>query len=236
MADHPIHSPNPGAGGPAGEAGQPGEPERKVKELIDAATRAELEAWFSLPSYEQLAEQGKPAAPPEDDAELVALRKRRADAIAAVDPALLEEHRLRTEPQFELIKFKAVLELQIDPDLACFDHSMVDRQRSVAEPRYVEIPEHLEDDLKERVPQALLRDLHRPEIDFTKVFEIVDPLAEQRVSMAAVIRKAMAPRKLELPGSRFPDACAARREFHRELRKPWAEAAKLPMPNRRVTE
>ena len=74
--------------------------DKKVKDLIDEATRAELERWFKLPSFEQLSEQEpevKPAAAAKE-AERLAIRKRYTDAIAAVDPAMLEAHHRRTAP------------------------------------------------------------------------------------------------------------------------------------------
>src|SRR5437016_5850880 len=111
--------------------------DRRVKDLIDAGARAELEKWFGLPSFEQLADQGVPPAPPEDP-EVVALRKRRADAVAAVDPAFLEAHRRRTEPPPDLLKFTATIEPRGDERTTLIDLAMIDRQHSIAEPRQYE--------------------------------------------------------------------------------------------------
>jgi len=72
--------------------------DKKVKDLIDEATRAELERWFRLPSFEQLPDQAVKPAPTDKEAERLAIRKRHDDAIAAVDPAMLEAHRRRVEP------------------------------------------------------------------------------------------------------------------------------------------
>src|SRR5882724_9137742 len=93
--------------------------DKKVKDFIDAATRAELEKWFGLPSYEQLAESGRhgglSAPPPAEDPGVTAVRERREKAIAAVDPAMLEAHRRRIEPPEDLIKFRPSLEVHVDP-------------------------------------------------------------------------------------------------------------------------
>ena len=72
--------------------------DKKVKELLDSATRADLERWFGLPSYEQLAERGVQPPPPAEDPEFAAIRNRRDEAIASVDPAMVEWHRRRTTP------------------------------------------------------------------------------------------------------------------------------------------
>src|SRR5437870_4652205 len=71
---------------------------------IDATTQADLARWFGLPSFSEVAE--RPLAP--EDPEVAAVRERRAKATAAVDPALLERIRIRTEERPEtLIKFAA---------------------------------------------------------------------------------------------------------------------------------
>src|SRR2546423_4836982 len=137
----------------------PDDPDDKtVKQLIGEATRAELEKWFGLPSFSELAEQGAP--PPPDDPEMIAVRERREQALAAVDPALVARILDRTEVRAEtLLQLELTLDVRVDPDIALFDGSLAERAATIAEPREVEISEELRDDLKECVPQALLRDL-----------------------------------------------------------------------------
>jgi hypothetical protein len=206
----------------------------KVKDVIDAATRADLERWFSLPSFEQLAERGVEPAPPPEDPEVAAIQKRRAEAIAAVDPALLESHRRRVEPRAGLFKFTASIDVRIDPSIAMVDLSMIERRHSVAEPRDVEIPPNLQDDLRDCTPQALLRDLHRPELDFEKSFERVDVSAEQRFDIVAAVAQAMATRWTLPPlgASPFHEARALILALRDDRRRPWTD---IEMPNRRVT-
>lgn len=210
--------------------------DKKVKELLDAATRADLERWFGLPSYEELAERGvTPAPPPEDKDEFAAIHKRRADALAAVDPVLIEEIHRRADPARPLIKPMPPVTLRVDPEIALFDTAMLDRQYSVAEPRDVERPGDLDDALGERTPQALLRDLHRPELDFEKVFERTDAIAEQRVDARAVTAEEMA-RSMKLPPpepSGFQKGYVLMRELRAERQQPWIN---IEMPLRRVTE
>src|SRR6188474_613874 len=93
--------------------------DKKVKELIDDATRADLERWFGLPSFEQLADRGIAGEPPPaEDPEIAKAQKRQAAAIAAVDPAMLEAHRRRTTPPDDLFQFRPTLELRVDPEFA----------------------------------------------------------------------------------------------------------------------
>jgi hypothetical protein len=211
--------------------------DQKVKDLIDAATRAELERWFGLPSFEQLAERGiQPRPPePEEDPEVAAVRKRRAAAIAAVDPAMLEAHRRRVEAAGELLRPRSPIKLNIDPTISSLDPVLVERFNGIAEPRQIQRPEDVEDDLREATPQALLRDLHRPELDFEKQFEIVDSIAEYRRDVVSIVTEVMTthtklPSREDAP---FQKAHALLLELRAERQRPWTE---IKMPLRRVTE
>jgi len=210
--------------------------DKKVKDLIDEATRAELERWFKLPSFEQVAEQTvEPTPAAKEEEERLAIRKRHAAAIAAVDPAMLEAHRRRVEPIAEVSMFKPLIDVRVDPDIVRIDLPLIERQHAVAEPRDYERPAFVEDDLRERTPQALLRDLHRPELDFDKTFERVDMAAEQRLDIVAMVAQAMATRWTlpPLDKSPFHQAREVLREGRDYRRRPWAD---IKMPNRRVTE
>jgi hypothetical protein len=212
--------------------------DRKAKDVLqgelDPKTRAELERWFGLPSFDDLAAQG--VTTPEQDIELTLRQERQQKALEAIDPAMLEWHRKRTDPPDDLIKFVPNLEVRVDPSIMLIDETM--GLSSVAEPREIEIHESLRDDLKDCTPQALLRDLHRPEIDFDKTFEIVDMAAEQTLDIVAEVRSAMAT-NWKLPpmeGSPFRSSHALWVNFHRELRDPWGPLfAAQPLANRRWT-
>lgn len=213
----------------------PDDDDRKIKDLLDASTRAELERWFGLPSFEQLAEQGPLAPAPPEDPEIAAVRKRRAEAIAAVDPAMLEAHRLRVEPPNDLIRPRPPVKLTVDPDIARFDQAMIDRWNGIAEPRQVERPVELDDDLHECTPQALLRDLHRPELAFDKQLEVIDVVAGYRCEITTMIAEVMAAHTRMPPpeDSPFHKARALLLELRAERQQPWTE---IKMPLRRVTE
>lgn len=212
-------------------------PDQKVKELLDAATRSELERWFGMPSLERLGEQGKAPAPPPraEDPEILERRKKRDEALSAVDPAMVEAHRRRTTPPADLIRFKAVIDVRVNPDFAMFDYSLVERQHTVSEPIEREVSEDLRDAMQERTPQALLRDLHRPETNFDKLFEVHDYAAENRVDAVALVAEAMKTRHV-LPKSardQLQDARDLIRALRDDRHRPWIDA--IP-PNRRREE
>lgn len=212
--------------------------DKKVKELLDPATRADLERWFGLPSFEQLTERGVAPEPPpeEEDAGFAAVLARREQALAAVDPAMVDALRERADPtRRPLITPLPPVALRIDPEIALFDTAMLDRQYSVAEPREVERPGDLADALAERTPQALLRDLHRPELDFEKVFERTDAIAEQWLDAHGAAVEVMAT-SMKLPPpepSTFRKGYNLFLELRAERRQPWTD---IEMPLRRVTE
>jgi hypothetical protein len=209
-------------------------PDQTVKQMLDTKTLADLERWFGLPSFQELAEK-KEEAP--TDPELVAAREQRAKAIAAVDPAILETHRRRLEAAESLLQFQARIEVRIDPAMARIDYAHIEQKQAIAEPREVEIPERLRDDLTDCTPQAILRDLHRPELYFDKVFEMVDMAAEQRLDIVAAVDEAMRA-SWRLPpfgGSIASEGRAILAELRAERMRSIAEH--LPnLPNRRVTE
>lgn len=214
----------------------------KVKELLEGETSAaDLERWFGLPTFQQVAEgevKLKPAA--EEDPDIVAVRERRARAIAAVDPVWLERHRLRTdEPLDDLIKFKADITLRVNPDLPLFDRKMIENKVQIADERWTERPEDISEQMEEVAPQALLRDLHRPELTFEKTFEVVDMAAEQKLDAVAEVIAAMAT-NWRLPELQIRPGVEARllyAEILAERRSPWPDIPKrVNLPNRRITD
>lgn len=210
--------------------------DKTVKELLDAATRAELERWFGLPSFDEVAAQKAPA--PDEDPEIKLVRERREKAIAAIDPAMVEWHRARVEAQDNLIQFKPSIDVHVDPDVALLDQAMIDRQASIAEPREVEIPEELRDDLRNCTPQALLRDLHRPELFFDKTFEVVDMAAENRVDVVAIVDEVMTTnyKLTESAPNIFREGTTIMRELRIDRMKTVPVTTLAAFPNRRVTE
>jgi hypothetical protein len=201
----------------------------KLAEVVDAATRAELEKWFGLPSFDQLAERGIVA----EDPEMVAAREQRERAIAAVEPALLEALRVRAE--------REILPVRAAPPLHARDIAMIDLDRvermhvAIAEPRARELPPELEDDLKECTPQALLRDLHRSEDTFDKTFEMVDMAAAQRFDIVAEVASVMSTSWKLPPLGQLPsiEGRGLLAELRRLRRTPSTD---IPTPNRRLKD
>jgi hypothetical protein len=210
---------------------------RPLGDAIDAATRKELERWFGLPSFAEREEQSK-AVETKVDPEIQAVLDQRAAAIAAVDPQLVAAIRARTEDrQAHLLQFTADLDVHVDPDLALFTPRLVDRAMLIAEPRQVQRPDDIDDDLKDRVPQALLRDLHRPESYYDKVFELVDMAAAQRFDIVAEVASAMRAswRLPALGPSPFGEADALLASARRVRRESWVALwTAKPLPNRSV--
>jgi len=213
----------------------PNDNDKKVKELIDGATRAELARWFGLPSYEALAEQGVHPEPPPGDPKSAERRKRQDTALAAIDPALVEAHRRRTDALAGTIKPLPEVTLHADPSIMQLDTAMIAQLGAIADPRELVQPPDLEDALRDCTPQALLRDLHRPELQFDKAFERIDPLATYRIDLAANIDEVMATStKLGPPQtSLFDEGYALLQELRAERKQPWSN---IEMPRRRVTE
>jgi len=210
--------------------------DQPLDEVVDAVTAAELQKWFGLPSFTELEERGEPAP---EDPEMVAVRERREKALAAIDPAMLEAHRRRTEPPEDLFTFQATIKPVIDPSVALLDLAMIERGFQLGEPREVEISEELREDLHDCTPQALLRDLHRPELEFEKQFEVIDVAAEQRVDIVAEVASAMRT-SLKLPplgASPLREANKAIVDLRAQRKTSWpAMFLAQPLPNRRVQE
>lgn len=214
--------------------------DRKAKDVLDAATQADLARWFGLPSFTEVQEEAaKATAPTADmDPEVVAAIERRDAACAAVDPALLNAIITRREIDAkDLGLFESTIKVNVEQKFGVIDEVLVERAGSIAEPREVELPESLLDALKDCTPQALLRDLHRVETDFDKQFEYVDALEEGRIDASKEARTAMSTRHF-MPAREEPAFYEARRvwlSIKAERRRPWVEL--LPqLPGRRVND
>lgn len=185
---------------------------------IDPDTLAELQRWFGMPSAMDLPE-------PEPTPEHVA---RRDEALAAVDPEFLTYlHRIAN--RVPLMMEEPHLELR-----AKEDHSTIPERFSAAanigEPREVEISYLLSDDLKECVPQALLRDLHRVEEYYGIYYEIVkvsDGIPNLRRDIDSAISRGEEERKQPMIRENRDLALSDRKMIHAI---PWASAAKASPP------
>lgn len=168
--------------------------DRKVKDIIDAATRAELERWFGLPSFESIGD----APPPEAEGALadpgvLKVAQQREKALAEIDPALVAAIYARTDDHHDrILLFKSTIDVHVAEDFGVVDPVLLERASAIADPREYDLSDDLREDMQDCTPQALLRDLHRPELTFDKQFEIVDVIAEGRIDIVAEVKSAMA--------------------------------------------
>jgi hypothetical protein len=214
---------------------------------LSATEIEQLSRWFGLPSFTEIAEDGTPPEaedgvaafdgifasipgfyiPPEEIKKTLEARQR---AAAAVEPAMIAhlERHLGTGDALRI--FRPDLELRIAPER--FERRFVTHVASdVTE---VPTPPWMAETLGENVPQALLRDLHRPiyerEVDqgdpFATIDPPFDPLADVKAAVATRYR--FAPVEHGLPVAREGLA-----ELVEVKASRWSE---IKTPNRRVTE
>lgn len=180
-----------------GDAGEAGRDDRRAKDL-DAATLAELAAWFDLPSVQVVEERQALAA--EESAESDEWRQaqeRRAAATAAADPALIA-YVSRHETMPPPFKTLPPVELKVDESIVLpLVREQLDRldqgDLAVMDERPYGVPTDIADAVsRHNAPQAILRDLYRPVSDFSVRFESpfdvddmppVDPTAEVREAL-----------------------------------------------------
>ncbi|HSD90168.1 MAG TPA: hypothetical protein VLB44_21705 [Kofleriaceae bacterium] len=214
--------------------------DRKAKDFIDAATQRDLERWFGLPSFTQLQDEGKTVEAPTAamDPEMAAVIARRDKALAAVDPALLEDiiGRHDIEPE-DVLLFDAQLEVHVDAKFGVVDEVLLARAAAIADPREYELSDELKDDMRECTPQALLRDLHRSERDFDKAFEIVDAMEEARVDVVGEVKTAMTT-TWRMPRPEAPPLDESKRiwqDVKARRQVPWTDYLRS-LPNRKTRE
>ncbi|MEO8701101.1 MAG: hypothetical protein ABI867_13715 [Kofleriaceae bacterium] len=205
--------------------------DRKVKEMLTAETQADLERWFGLPSFQELEDKGIEV----DDPDANAAREQREKAMAAVDPALLAAIETRTYPAEKLLQFIPNLEVHATDRVLTMDETMAERAHLIAEPREVEIPDELRFDLESCTPQALLRDLHRAELHFEKIFEILElPEHVAPIDASKLVGELMRMRWSPSVSRPFLDARADILAVKAERRQSWsAWCAASPLPYRK---
>jgi hypothetical protein len=151
-----------------------------LDERLDAQTVAQLAAWFGLPSVTQLQEEEEAraraaAAAAEDDPRR---ERNELDARIAADvqPAMIARlERWTPAGDALLTDLGPPIEPVVDPDLVHLDAAFIERLGVIAEAREVQRPPWIDAALAESAPQAILRDLHRPESEFRRSYEYAPP-------------------------------------------------------------
>lgn len=196
--------------------------------------RAELESWFARPSAMVVQEQQEAASPHDPlvlgfgdgmDAQLAAEateRKKRVEAAAAVIYPwmyeLLERHeRYGVRP----ITPPAPV---LDPSILAVTIPGEEELATIGEPREYGLSREIESALAEAAPQAVLRDLYRPETEFTIQLTAPEDESEQPADGHQEVLAALAWRPE--PVERL-DLAASARVAHAEFREitapPWPE-------------
>lgn len=207
----------------------------ELERNLDPAVRAELESWFARPSAMVVEEQLEAAeASPATmvlgfgdgmDAQLAAeaaARKKRVEAAAAVIYPwmydLLERHqRYDVRPIVPPVPV-------LDPSILAVRVPDEEEMATIGEPREYGLDREIEAALADAAPQAVLRDLYRPETEFTIELtapddESTQPLDGHREVLAALDWRPEPVERLELAAS----ARAAHAEFREITSTPWPE-------------
>lgn len=206
---------------------------RVPEEELDPATIAQLAAWFGAPLP---AQEAGPRPGFGEDPEIREVRERRQRAAALVDPEFLARFESKPAEAQALIRLPESLRLSIEErPLAKLDMDAWNLALS-PEIREHERPDDISDALQERTPQALLRDLHRPEMYWQITMKPrslgVDTGGTRgRARVAAAIQTRYAFHRGEMPlATRL--AAAGMADLRSRLAEPW-ENAYVPPEKRR---
>lgn len=139
-------------------------------EQLDPQTVAQLAAWFGTPA---VGDDLPMTEAQQAEAEYLDNRQKNREKIEdAADPAFLAKFEAKRSQGDSFIKLPEALTLPIETALSKFD--LDTWGLPTVELREVERPDEIIDGLRETVPQALLRDLHRPVFGWQPLFLPVD--------------------------------------------------------------
>lgn len=130
------------------------------REELDPATVAQLAAWFGAPATGVAVPESGAAPQPLEESLWDERREVHRHLEAALDEKLAKRLESWTEKSAGLTHLPPPMTLTIERQLAKLDMDMW-RVRSVETVEH-ERPEDISDGIREPVPQAVLRDLHRP--------------------------------------------------------------------------
>lgn len=162
--------------------------------LVDAKTMAQLASWFGLPSFTELEERG--AAAPEEAPDDKHWREIREKLAAHVQPAMIERVASKVHSADRLLLVREPGPMASEAVVLLHDERFSDQMAMAIEPRVLELSsEHLSD-LNDCAPQAILRDLYRPEADFCEPCTWREQLEPPRADDLLEVREIM---KLRFP-------------------------------------
>jgi hypothetical protein len=205
----------------------------ELEDKLDPATIAQLAAWFDLPSFEEL-EERRQAEEPEIDERAERRKEVHARITEVADQTILARMQHWTGAGDTLIHLPPPMEVKIGGEIRVADSDWSERMGTIADEREVEIPSWIEEAFHEATPQAILRDLHRPEDDFALRFQYLDTpptLSDMRKELHSEIGRSLQVRPDTPPSwQTIRDATA---ELRRWKAANWAE---LPLPKREASE
>lgn len=219
------------------------DPSQPLDQFVDAATAAQLERWFGLPSFAQVESGEVEGVPVEEnpDDEFAEIRERRRKLLADVDHALLERIEQRHTPRDGLFQFAPSID-PITVTLSVFDAAYAESRATISDERNYERPDYVIEALAENAPQALLRDLHRLDVDFTRTKDDDWDMEERPapepflVDLVAQIDELMA-KRFHLEPVATPDVAHLMDDMRSEINQSWVDIANSGrLYNRRVTE
>lgn len=217
------------------------DPSEPLERFVDAETAAQLERWFGLPSFAQVEAGEVPAPPPPPEDPYAEVRERRRKLLADVDMNLVETIENRHAPR-DISMFTPSLE-PYDGTIGLVDVAYAETRASLADERWCERPGDIVDALAESAPQALLRDLHRLETEFSRSWGSQDDwmyeAAKPEPLLVDISEKVDAIMRIRYRMERIhpPDIAHLLDETRADIDKSWVDVANSgALYNRRVTE
>jgi len=215
-----------------------------LEQFVDEETAAQLAKWFGLPSFAEVEAGEAELAARQEDPEVLAVRERRRRILEQdIDKELLAAIERRYTLPDDIFKFVPDIE-PFDPNMALFDGTryIIPEGQEPPEERTYDQPEDITEALHENTPQALLRDLHRPETDFDQPADEWTQEEEQEPPPPLITD--IAARTREAIGFRFQfepfvqiDAGKLMDESRSEIRAKWTDILdRARLVNRRVSE
>jgi hypothetical protein len=233
------------------DAKKAGGDEPRVRDLLargespavqDPALVSQLEAWFGLPSFQQLDDEAAAAAAaaPREASAVEKVQERRREVLAQIDPALLA-HVMRHAGVAEHLRVDDPPPRPWEGRVTAFDPTAIPAEITEDDWREVYIPNELRKDLKVSTPQAFLRDLHRPEKEFyvrmQPPWDDFDPeQAQAEMDVMAPVRETL--RRDYRVGTTQPPAIRTMSEAWSDrlalMARPWAESKRERARKREV--